>query len=266
MAPTKGAGSDFPLAETNVLIGRSVAQAAGLMNLIQKLGGTAQAVPLIEVIVKQDSQTAACLRTAAARADVLVATSANALRALQPLAADEGIRLPPTCYVIGEATSAEATVLGYGPVLFPEVRTAKQLAQRLVTELSTKTKIFFPHGNLADGVLPRLLEAAHHEVISCECYTTQDKVLKWGELEPEIGSKPAIMVLYSPSAVRSLRRQVPEIRAIQRLNFISVGPTTAAACEEYGLGIAAMAEKPTDKGVLDALIGWAQSRESVEQG
>lgn len=256
---------DFPLAGTSVLIGRSVEQAEALMKEIGNLGGKVDALPLIDVVVKSDVQTTACIRTAASQSDVVVATSANALRALQRFVREEGILLPPTCYVIGHATATEAATLGCRPVLFPEIRTAQQLAERLITQLSSTEKIFFPHGNLADRILPSLLEAAQHEVISCECYTTQDTVLNLNEVEKKMGRDRAVMILYSPSAVRSLHRQVAETRGMDRVHFISVGPTTAAACEEYGFRVAAIADKPTDEGVLEALVRWVKSPQSVDR-
>lgn len=238
--------------EYTVIVTRSPDQVRRLAASLAQLGGQVYALPLIHVDLQPSLATVDCLRSAG-QADVLVATSANAMKALANVAEYDGVVLPNTCYVIGQGSARMARDLGFAAVHFEQVKTGLQLVQHLAEVLPPRQRILFPHGNLADPKLLEVLRRAGHQVFGCPCYTTRDAEISTALWEQAFERQPVYLVLYSPSAARSLHRQWLARGQSEKFGVVCIGTTTAAECERLGLHVSKVAREPTDAGVLDAI-------------
>lgn len=241
-----------------LLVARHAWQAESLLNLAFQAGGWGCAVPLIEVNVEPNLQAVKCLQGAGS-AQVIVATSANALRALAKVEEKEGLTFPKTCYVIGEASARAAINLGFSPVYYKHIKTGKDLAYHLSRVLPPGLEILFPQGDLSDAAVPDILRQAGHHVTACTCYTTHDAILDetlWQELTQ---FPPTFLVLYSPSAVRSFHRIRKKLMQMPAFRVICIGPTTAEACQVLAIPVAGVASAPTDEGVLSVITSFLKA-------
>ena len=244
-------------ARFNVIVARKRRQSQDLMDSIERLGGRAVAIPLIDIDLEPSSEGKDCLQNAGT-VEVLAATSANALKALAKAMDGAGqearTRLPRTCYVMGKASAHEAERLGFTPIYFPGVKTGLEFANKLNSILPPTQRIFFPQGNLASQEVAEVLRRAGHDVIPCTLYTTRDApidVMAWQRMVSEFGW--AFLVLYSPSAVHSFYRQWLAKEALDAFRVVCIGPTTAAACQKLGMKAAGVAPSPTNEAVLGEL-------------
>ncbi|MBX5436581.1 MAG: uroporphyrinogen-III synthase [Alicyclobacillaceae bacterium] len=262
------------LAGWTVIITRPEQQAAIWAQAVRARGGTALVRPLIEVVPRPAAQLAPALADLA-RYDAVVATSANALRVLAQVvgacsgAAEGGRTLAPLCYTVGEATARAAVRLGFRAECPPagEGGTAEALAEWLALQWAggPAKRVLFLAGQLAGDRLPEVLRAAGHPVDVLVCYDTRPVAVNLAEWREWLRRSDVAVVLFSPSAARSLAAQCGTDWAgstgsadhrgrPERAAVVCLGPTTAAACQTVGLPVDGVAHCPDVDAVLDVVV------------
>jgi uroporphyrinogen-III synthase len=124
--------SHLPLAGKRILVTRAPDQASELADQLRALGATPILIPTIE-IAPPTSFCALDAALASLRAyDLVVFTSANAVRAFQQRAAHIGIMPSPrSIAVVGPATARAVEAIGLTVDIIPPVYTAESLAEAL---------------------------------------------------------------------------------------------------------------------------------------
>lgn len=143
---------------------------------------------------------------------------------------------------VGPATSRALLADGVAADLVAPLASGVGLADALPP--ADGLTAWLPRSDLAGPVLPQLLADKGYRVLEQVVYRTvtlPDAVA--------VGVADAdLVVVYSPSAARTLPSGLG-------VGCIAIGEPTAAALRERGLRVHAIADRPTDDGVLAAITG-----------
>lgn len=157
------------------------------------------------------------IKKALAANEVLIFTSANAVRAVEKVF-DKAMGKTYKIYCIESNTSKKvAEVFGKSAIVGTSAYGA-DLAE-IIIEKETANKIFFFCGNLRRDVLPEKLKAAGKNLEILEVYETVDKA-------QEINKAFDGFLFFSPSAVVSFFKQYPKLN---KGNYFAIGTTTQDA-------------------------------------
>jgi uroporphyrinogen-III synthase len=147
---------------------------------------------------------------------------------------------------VGEATAAALAEAGWTADLVADPPLGEELARLLQAKLEAGARIATVRGNLRAGRMDAILAEAGFELVPVEVYENA---------APEVpGLEPfavAAVFAASPSAARRLLAANPWMAGV---DFVAIGPTTAAALEGLGVTRVTQAGKDFDSWVA-ALTG-----------
>jgi uroporphyrinogen III methyltransferase / synthase len=251
----------LPLFGKRVLVSRSPEQADALCRALEEAGAEPLRVPMIRSVPAQDTPELAAALTALAEYDLIVFTSANAVRALAARARAAGHEpraLPARALCVGPATRAAAAREGFalaalaGPAgdaaaLLAAVRASFPLAGR---------RVLWPHAAAAGPELGRGLREAGARVDDVALYRTEPVPFDAAALRAALaeGSLHAL-TFASPSAARSFASGMGQdgMAAAQRAVVAALGRITAEALSTLGLPADVVAERPEPEALVAAL-------------
>lgn len=262
IGPTAGWGSTgdeqaaLPLSGRRIVTTRPRTASADLVRRLRSLGADVIEVPLIrmdypEVPPAIDRETL--------RADWVVFTSLHGVRgffrALAAAGLDARALGGARIAAVGDRTAAEIrSVARLNADLVPTEQRAAGLVRELraggVAGGGKALRVLFPCGSLAREELPEGLRAAGMAVQELEVYQTHPRPPETAarrELEAGVDA----ILLYSPSGVKTL---AAHHRPAAGTLLVAVGPTTAAAVRESGLGEAVVPAVYGDDGVIAELV------------
>lgn len=252
-----------PLRGARVVITRPEEDGASLAAAVRRLGGEAHCVPLIRIEGPEDPGPLDEARRDFAGADWAAFTSRHAARALlEGLPAEKGEG--PKIAVVGASTARWVEAFGRRADVVADGRGAKSLAAAMIgAGAGGGATVLHPRSNLAlPDDLRRLLEEAGCTVRSFEAYRTL----------PPGGPERAILlpllrsgngaVFASPSAVHAFAgiARGEKSALFEEWIAVGIGPTTGEALREAGFARVALAERPDDDGLLEALTGAWRAR------
>lgn len=254
------------------LILRDAARAADTVREFERLGITSWCAGLINTIWPEDTRELASLTDAlvAGEYDWLVLTSVNTVHVLEQLLA--GRRFAPTLRLaaVGEKTASAATAqLGLRLSFQPQTQSAAGLIAQWQPEPGST--ICYPHGNLASPTLSRGMARWPVKVTESTAYLTVEAGQEAGgtALLREADQLPAgirvvapaqlggklesmdLVVFSAPSIVRRFLALV-DLPLPVSLRTLAIGQPTAAAMQEAGLIVDAIAATPTPAGLAAA--------------
>ncbi|MGQ0703120.1 MAG: uroporphyrinogen-III synthase [Gemmatimonadales bacterium] len=168
--------------------------------------------------------------------DWVVVSSARAVLALARASALEALREPPRWAVVGPATEAALARHGVSAALTPRDAGAEALlAALLEAEAWSGRKVLMPRAaggrrSVAAGLRAR--GASVTEVIGYRTVARPRRAVAaaWR------AARPQGVVVASPSAVTALLRAISPAELGRLPAVVAIGPTTAAALRERGLG------------------------------
>ncbi len=243
-----------------VLVTRPGNSGVALGSALQQAGAVAVVEPMLQIQPTHNPVAATALgkvRTGAI--DWVVLTSANAIDGILANAIDP---VPPAevfvgvnVAVVGEATAARLRTLGVEPTLISRRSDAAHLATELIATGVGGMSIWLPQGNLASDDLALVLRSAGASVTATEVYRSEQP----DRLPPDI--RAALLqgdidaaIFASPSAVRHLVALLgPDRSTLDDVRLVAIGPTTAAELRRLDLDVAAIAERPSDDGLVMAV-------------
>lgn len=188
----------------------------------------------------------------------ILATSANGLFGLHRACGDEAQDVQPRCYCVGEGTQRVAESLGWPAFHPPSVHDGHSLARWIDAEPSiAKGPWLYPCGAESLDVVPNYLRQRGHEVTSWKVYSMRRLPLSIDDWQSFL-VRPALVLFYSPSAVRACREQLQSIPGLRRrvqevAGVVAIGNTTSEACRQDDWTVVAKAEKPTTDAVVAAI-------------
>ncbi|HBZ71644.1 MAG TPA: uroporphyrinogen-III C-methyltransferase [Deltaproteobacteria bacterium] len=253
----------LPLAGLRVLVTRSETQAGGLVTELRRAGAEPLIVPMIQLAPLSATPELAAAIAGLSDYDVLLFTSANAVRCFVAAAsAGKGLgALRARVVCVGPATARTAQELGLAVHLVPTRRfDAEGLleALRLSFPLAGQ-RILLPRAAAARDLLPEGLRRAGATVDVVAVYRTEaakvdTAALCAGLVRGEIDA----LTFTSPSTVRHFMACLDEAarKAVRRCVVAALGPVTAAALRDAGLAPDVVAER-AQAGALAQALGEA---------
>jgi len=278
-----------------ILVARSPDRAADLVAALRGAGAEPLLLPLIdfELASDQHSLDVAFDALGAGAYAWLVVSSVTTVQALEAKAAERGTTLsrwlPGSLLVatIGPATRRFLESRGVAVDLAP---TGQQSGTGL-TEIwpEHQGSVLLPQADIADPRLRRGLESRGAFVQAVTAYRTVDypadpgrslaaclpaeptgpgapadtgaDILTPAQAKADIGAgRLDAVVAASPSAARRIHEDLAPLGGCR---FVAIGRSTAAEAESLGIAVAAVADKPTASGLVDAVIRSLAGRPSA---
>lgn len=240
-----------PLAGCRVLVTRASEQAEGLLQLL----GQAGAVPLELPTISSKLLDVANRLQDVSGYSWAVFTSPNGVRAVA-----DGARRWPRLAAVGTATATALERAGLAVAFRPSEARGAVLGEELPIEPGERVLLL--RSDIARPELPGALRRRGALVDEVAVYRT----LPRSEPAPEIrraleDAEIDAIVLTSPSSARGLVAACGSEPAVYaRARIVAIGPTTAEAVRELGLGVATEAAEPSDAGLVEALAGLWRER------
>lgn len=245
------------LAGLHVVVTRAAHQAGKLEQLLKEHGARVTLLPTVDIAPPLDKTLLVEAARALHKFDIVIFTSANAVRALAPHVAI-GVPNSVRAAAVGPATSEAARAAGFHVSFEPERYTAEALTSAVSDADLTGKRVLIPSSALARDLVPNELQKLGAEVTVVEAYrnicppqAAKDAPRVFDEPLPD-------WVLFaSPSAFHNLLLLIgPETLANVRL--ASIGPTTSAAISSHGLYVAVEAQEQTVESLVNALVATAK--------
>lgn len=253
-------GDDRPLAAARVVVTRAASQSAELIDKLRQAGATVVAAPAIQILPPEDDSALQDGLASLPRYDWLVCTSANAVRAVAERLA--GAPLPAALRVaaVGAATArAVHEHFGVTAHFQPSAAIGDALARELPVDGSTQ--LLWPRSELAGEAMADTLRARGATVDAPVAYRTVASLELLGIADALRDRRVDAVTFTSPSTVRhfvdglaAAGLKLAKLAADTRPAVVCIGPVTAAAAEECGLTVDAVAETSDDDGLVQAVI------------
>lgn len=275
----------LPLTGVSVVFLRSPDRAAAMARQVQRLGAESSAMPLtdFEQVTESGELRRALVRLADGGYQWVVFSSVTAVASLQLHAVTSGREL--TAILGGELRIAAVgsrtrQYLAQASIVADLVPEINQSAQGLLDEMPAGPgSVLLPQADIADAALAEGLAAAGWTVDRVTVYRTVDYPAAAGRrlVVPvpagngrapvpidsrqfhrlTVADVPVVVVLTSPSSAlrfhAMLDKKVPSGFFTAPL-VIAIGPSTADAAVDAGLGVDAVAARPTPEGIADAAV------------
>jgi uroporphyrinogen III methyltransferase/synthase len=249
------------LAGKRIVITRSAAQSEVLARELFARGAISVMLPLVAFADPEDFAPLDRAIAEIQRFDWIILTSAQAVRAVVKrteelkrslIHAGSKLRIAS----VGPVTAEAARQAGLPVDYVAETHTGAALAEELGRRLC-EAKVFLPRSDRANPDLPRTLKRHGAQVTEVIAYRT----LRPTDLEQrnlgQIAEGTADAILFfSPSAVQHFAELFggEQLRALQaKLAITAVGPVTASALREAGVGRTVVAGDTTAAAVVEAL-------------
>jgi uroporphyrinogen-III synthase len=236
-------GVTGPLAGRRVLVTRE--RPGELAALLEARGATVVHVPLIQVLEPADSGVALARELDRLREfDWLVVTSPAGAERVADAAADvSSVRLA----VVGTATSRVlANAAGRAVDVVPATQRAQALLDELCAVAKPGQRFLVPQGDRADDTLVAGLRRAGHQVTSVVAYRTVPRLPDRSEIDG------ADAVLFASGS--AAHAWFDAFGALVPPVVVSIGPTTTAVAQRFGLKVTGTAADHSLDGLVTELV------------
>jgi uroporphyrinogen III methyltransferase/synthase len=262
----------LPLYGWRVLVTRAEEQAGALAEALRRAGAEPIVLPTIRIVPVVAAELEERL-AALDRYDLVVLTSANAVRHLARAAAARGVgldggRLRAVC--VGPVTAAAAQEAGLAVELVPPRFDAEGVLEALAQRYPLAgRRILLPRAERAREVLPEGLRRAGATVDTLVVYRTEPAALDAPALRDRLGrGELHALTFTSPSTVRHFFAALdePARAATRRCVVAAIGPVTAGALAEIGRPADVVAEASGASALVEALVRARAARAEREIG
>ena len=260
-----------PLFGRRVLVTRTEEQAGELLAALREAGAAPVLVPMLRIAAPESWTEADAALSQLERYELLLVTSANAIRSLAERASAHGASLAKfrgRVVCVGPRSAEEARRYGLQPQLVPAERfDAEGLLEALAREgAAAGCRCLLPRGDLARDTLAEGLRSAGAEVETVTVYRTLPpdsdpeplrELLRQGELD--------VLTFTSPSTARHFAALLDaEAReAAGSCLVAAIGPVTAEALRVVGLPADFVPERA---GAAELVAGLASALRNQEGG
>jgi uroporphyrinogen III methyltransferase/synthase len=253
-----------PLFGRRVLVTRPTGHSAELAALLRAVGAEPVLAPLLHTVPRDAAPLDAALEKLDDY-DAILLTSRPAARLLAGRLPLE--RVCPEVLCVGGGTAEEARRGGLPGRTLPG---ASADAEGMLAALAAGCRgrrYLFPCAEGAREVLPEGLRAAGASVDVLPMYATEEAPIDEAWLQGELrGGRLDVASFASPSAVRSLVRRGGSPSRWRVRRIAAIGPVTASALRAEGLRVDAIAEEPTDAGLVRAVVACCEDDEPGGNG
>ncbi len=247
-----------PLAGQRILVTRDTRGCAELAVEIQKLGGEAISVPLIELVPPTDPVPVEEALQETETNDWILFTSANAVRFFF----EAGARVPrkPRLCAIGPATKAALLSRGATVAIMPAEYTAEGVVAAFEKHDLLGKRILLPRAAVARDLVPAALTELGAQVEILEVYRNVLPATAAASLKRLFtqSPKPHWILFASSSAVKHCLACVAK-DALAGTRIASIGPATSAVLAMHGLVFEVEAAEHTAAGLVAAISGYTST-------
>lgn len=241
-----------PLVGRRVVVTRPAEQSAGLVRALSEAGAEVLQHPTIEVVEPPSFEDldASIQRLVDGAYQWALFASTNAVDrffARLEMRFDTRAFGRTRVAAVGPATARRLEERGIRPDLVPEVFTGVATAQMLG---SGEGAVLIPRAADAPDDVVAALQSSGWVVDHPTTYVTLE--LTPGE-SLRGGSYDAI-AFASPSAVGGFARSMGRVQGDREYKVVCIGPSTARRCEELGVGVDAVADPHTSRGLVEAVV------------
>jgi len=249
-----------PLFGRRVLVTRTPDQAGELLDALAGAGAEGVLVPMIELAPPEDPGPLDAALDALAGYDLVVFTSANAVRFSAERAAERGTPLAPgdaRVVCVGPKTAEAALAAGLPVHRTPPARfDAEGVLATLLREPVRGLRVLVPRSDLARDVLPEGLRRAGATVDVVVAYRNRPAPVDVAALRADlVAGRLDALTFTSPSTVRRFTEllDAPAREAAARCTVAAIGPVTARALADAGLAPAVVAATATARALVGEL-------------
>ncbi len=239
-----------------VWVTRPVAQAAASAKRWQARGATVHLAPLIGIhpLELSPDQRRACEDFGP---DCVVLSSPNVAEHFARVFSPQSPGAAAwRCAAVGSRTAARAEELGLRVEMVASRATAEDLAAELLAH-PVGQRYLLPGGDRQRPVLAERLGAGGASTLRCTLYSNRSLEVGGEEVERLRDFEPQVVAFYSPSAVESLVKQPPAMRACPTvIAWATVGETTAAAARRHGLDPVLSPDSPGEGPLIEEVERW----------
>ena len=266
-----------PLAGKDILITRAAEQSDSLCRELESRGARPVVYPMIRFEPPEDFAPLDAAIRDLPQFQWLFLTSRNAVRALVDRSLSLGLCLSSlsrsvSVAAVGPATAEAATDAGLSITHTATKHQGSGLAEELSVRLSGKS-VLLPRSDRANPDLPESLRRMGAVVTEVVAYRTLLESLS-GKGNDSLTARPQAILFFSPSAVRGFLEQERGAEFLQsiskfsrRVAIVAIGPVTAAALQEAGIGPIVQSADATVPAVVEALESFfAAHEQSVSTG
>lgn len=262
--------AERPLAGKRVVITRAPDQAQELTRVLESLGAEILALPMVEFAPPENwSRLDEALRGLSGFEAILF-LSTNAVRYVFARCRELGIRcealLPSQCLVAAVGPGTARAIEDEGLRVTYVAKDQGGLA--LVTELAgslTGRNVLLPRSDRGDDRIGKALREAGARLTEVVAYrTAAPKSFDPPVLDRLSRGEADVVVFASPSAFHNFAETLGEkwFGALSnRVQFATIGPTTARALRDAGVSVAMEAQESSAAAVADSIAKFYQRRQ-----
>lgn len=252
----------LPLAGRGVLLTRPEGQNQEAWSLLAGLGARPVELPLIRIVPPENYAEIDAVVAGIGDFDLVVFTSANAVRGLMERARELSLgpsstRWPPAA-AVGPKTAAAAADAGLRIETLPEGNFQGSGLAEMLAPKAAGRRILFPRAAKVGETLPDALRDAGAELVEVVVYRTVPAKLPEGALAGVLKSERIEAILLgSPSAARALvdglGGPAGAGEALHGIALAAIGPVTGRMLLEAGLCPTVVTERFTMTDLVAAL-------------
>lgn len=249
-----------PLAGHSILLTRPVERSLALARRLGDLGARVESRPTVRLVPPEDTAPAERAVARLESYDWVVFTSANGVHFFFALVERLRRGSPPPAQrvaAIGPATAQALMDKGVAPAVRATESRSEGLAQALRDRVLPNQRVLLVRPQRARHVLPAALRAVGASVDAVPFYRNVPAVEIQSIVRDLCDGRFDIVVFASPSAMHHLLQaaQPPSAvrEALRSTSIVAIGQVTAAAVDEAGLRAAAIASRPSDEGIVEAI-------------
>jgi uroporphyrinogen III methyltransferase/synthase len=240
-----------------VLVTRAKAQSKSLIESIEKAGGEAIVLPLIELVPLEDQTEIEKAFKNLEEYNWLVFTSANAVEFFFEVAEKYGVKFYfyPELKIatVGEKTKLKLEQLGYRTNFVPIQYTAEVLAENMDQDIKGK-KILIPRSQKASDEYLEVFRKRGAIPHPLTIYKNQFVKYEESEVQTVFQETIDYITFTSGSTVEALDllKQKHQFQ-LSKEQYVCIGPSTAKKAETLGYRVSAIAEPFTVEGIVEAI-------------
>jgi uroporphyrinogen-III synthase len=256
-------GLDRPLYDRTVLLTRPAERSDGLTRKLEALGARVEARPTIALELPSDADPARRALMSLSTYDWVIFTSPSGVRFFLLLAQRALGRMPKldnAVAAIGPSTARALRVAGINPQVVAEGSSAEGLAEALGGRIKQEQHVLLVRPEVAREVLPSALRSGGAMVDTVAFYrnvAAADVPDIARDVRREVFD---VVVFTSPSTAHRLLEGATEAGidlgdALRKVKVVAIGEVTGRALRDAGITVGAVASRPSDDAIVEAIIG-----------
>lgn len=256
-------GLERPLYDRAVLVTRPAERSEGLTRRLEALGARVEARPTIALELPSDAEPARRALQSLETYDWVLFTSPTGVRFFRLLAQRALGRVPRLSVAvaaIGPSTARALRAAGIKPQVVAEDSSGEGLAEALGGQVKQGQRVLLVRPEVAREVLPSALRSGGAMVDTVAFYrnvVAADVPDIARDVRREVFD---VVVFSSPSTAHRLLEGaagagIDLADALRKVKVVAIGEITARALRDAGITVGAVASRPSDEGIVEAILG-----------